>query len=113
MRACLLCKILTTKAIPRDVFRSQVPKLLQLVGSVNIEIVGSNTFILEFSSMVDRKRVLTNGPWNLFRNLMLFSEIRENTSVSDVTFSNLDLWVQVHNVPLSCMNMECAELIGN
>ena len=62
---------------------------------------------------MDRKRVLQNGQWNLFKNLFVFAEIDESARISDVTFNKLDLWVQVHNVPLSCMYKECAELIGS
>ena len=70
--AYLVCKVVSTKAMPREVFRSQVPKLLQLVGFANVEIIGNNLFILEFSSLMDRKWILSNGPWNLFKNLLLF-----------------------------------------
>ncbi|KAL5539058.1 hypothetical protein UlMin_044550 [Ulmus minor] len=111
--ACLACKVVSTKAMPREVFRSQVPKLLQLVGSTTVEIIGNNLFILEFSSLMDHKRILSNGPWNLFRNLLLFQEISELTRVDTLCFNTLDIWVQFHNVPLSCMNRACAEMISS
>ena len=61
---------------------------------------------------MDRKRVLSNGPWNLFKNLLLFSEVDEALKIYDLNFKMLDLWVQVHNLPLSCMSQTCAEMIG-
>ena len=58
--------------------------------------------------MVDQKRVLTNGPWNLFKNLLLLNEVDSDTQVYRMEFKMLELWVQIHNVPLAC-----AEVIGN
>ena len=45
---------------------------MQFVGTVNIEIMNINLFIREFSSLMDRKRVLIDGPWNMFKNMLLF-----------------------------------------
>ena len=35
LHAWLACKVVSTKAMPRDVLRTQAPKLLQSVGTVN------------------------------------------------------------------------------
>ena len=72
LHACLVCKVVSTKAIPWEVFCAQIPKLLHFVGSMNIETIGSNLFIMEFSSLIDWQRVLSNDPWNLFKNLLVF-----------------------------------------
>ena len=58
LNSCLACKVCSSKALPRDVFRNQIPKILQLVGTIYVELIGNNLFILEFSSMRDRKSVL-------------------------------------------------------
>ncbi|KAL5568428.1 hypothetical protein UlMin_025003 [Ulmus minor] len=113
LNSCLACKVLSSKAMPRDVFRSQLPKILQVVENVNVELIENNIFIVEFSSLRDMKRVLTNGSWNLFKNLVIFIEIQESSNISSLNFNFLELWVQVHNVLLSCMNRDCAEIIGN
>ncbi|KAL5578306.1 hypothetical protein UlMin_020005 [Ulmus minor] len=113
LNSCLACKVYSSKALPRDLFRNQIPKILQLVGTISVELIGSNLFILEFSSMRDRKRVLTNGPWNFFKNLVIFTEINADSKISSLNFDFLELWIQINNIPLSCMNRECDEVIGN
>ena len=45
--------------------------------------------------------------------LSIFEELRGTSRILDLAFESLDLWVQVHNLPLSCMNQECVEVIGN
>ena len=51
LHSCLACKVLSSKATPRDLFRSQIPKILQLIENVTVELIGNNLFILEFSSL--------------------------------------------------------------
>ncbi|KAL5567492.1 hypothetical protein UlMin_024067 [Ulmus minor] len=113
LNSCLVCKVMSSKAMPKDVFCAQLPKILQVVENVNVELIENNIFILEFSSPRDMKRVLTNGPWNFFKNLVIFIETQESSNISSLNFNFLELWVQVHNVLLSCMNRDCAEIIGN
>ena len=43
---CLAYKVLSSKAMPRDVFRTQIPKILQVVEKVNVEMIGNNIFIM-------------------------------------------------------------------
>ena len=66
---CLACKVLSSKAMPREVCRSQILQILQVVENVNVELIGTNLFIVEFSSLHDHQIVLKNGPWNLFSDL--------------------------------------------
>ncbi|KAL5556377.1 hypothetical protein UlMin_038613 [Ulmus minor] len=80
---------------------------------VTVELIGNNIFILEFSSLGDQKQILSNGPWFLFKNLVLFTEISEFSKISSLQFNMLELWVQVQNVSLACMNRDCSEVIGN
>ncbi|KAL5576704.1 hypothetical protein UlMin_018403 [Ulmus minor] len=113
LSSCLACKVLSSKTMPREVIRKQVLKILQLVGNVIVDLIGNNLFIMEFSSQRDQKRVLTNGPWNLFRNLLIFTKLHENSKISSLVFDSQEIWVQIHNIPLACMNRECAEILGN
>ncbi|KAL5549111.1 hypothetical protein UlMin_004342 [Ulmus minor] len=111
--ASLVYKVFSTKVIPRDLFRTQALRILKLIGSVTVELIGNNLFILEFSSQMDQNRVLNNGPWNLFKNLIMFAEVDETTKITELSFTMLEVWIQVHNIPLACMNQSCAERIGN
>lgn len=70
--------------MPRDVFCTQIPKILQVVENLNVELIGNSIFNLEFSSLRDRKRVLTNGPWNLFKKLVIFTKIHDSSNISSL-----------------------------
>ncbi|KAL5576069.1 hypothetical protein UlMin_017768 [Ulmus minor] len=109
---CLGCKVIASKAINRELFRVQIPKILQLKHKVEIELIGPNIFVLEFKSMADRRRILTGGPWDLFKNPLVFTEIEEGTNVTDLKFDSIPMWIQIHNVPLACFNKGCTKLFG-
>ncbi|KAL5578462.1 hypothetical protein UlMin_020161 [Ulmus minor] len=112
LRLCLSCKVIASKAINRELFRVQIPKILQLKHKVEIELIGPNIFVLEFKSMADRRRILTSGLWDLFKNPLVFIEIEEGTNVTDLKFDSIPMWIQIHNVPLACFNKGCTELFG-
>ncbi|KAK6119836.1 hypothetical protein DH2020_046431 [Rehmannia glutinosa] len=112
MHLCLVAKIFSNKPIPRETFKQQMPRILQTSKAVEVESVGENIFILEFRSITDRRRALMEGPWNLFRNLVLFQEIQGLQHPRDITFDKIDIWVQLHNLPLAFMNKKVIESIG-
>ena len=62
--------------------------------------------------MANRRQILTGGPWDLFKNPLVFTEIDEGTNVTDLKFESIPMWIQIHNVPLACFNKGCAELFG-
>ncbi|KAK6144176.1 hypothetical protein DH2020_020996 [Rehmannia glutinosa] len=109
---CLLAKVFSNKPVNREVFKQQMPKILQTSKSVEVEVVGENLFILEFRSAIDRRRTLTEGPWNLFRNLVLFQEVQGLQNPRDIEFKHIDIWVQLHNLPLAFMNKRVIQTIG-
>lgn len=109
---CLLGKVFSPKAINRDVFRSQMPKLLQAQKHIDIEIVGENLFILEFISLSDRRRALLDGPWNFFKNLVLFKEPRGFQNPTGIVFDEISMWVQCHNLPIAFMHQSIIRKIG-
>ncbi|KAL5800338.1 hypothetical protein ACOSQ4_033222 [Xanthoceras sorbifolium] len=54
----LVGRIIAIKEINRDAFKAMIPKVWRTTKEVDIELVGSNTFMFRFRCMWDRKRVL-------------------------------------------------------
>lgn len=46
LESCLVSKIFSAKAINRETFRVQMPKILQTKKPVHIEVIGENIFLL-------------------------------------------------------------------
>lgn len=86
---------------------------MQLTRKVNIEFVGDDTFIMDFTSPVDRKRVLHEGPWNLFRDLIVIKESQGFNGPGSMHFDKITIWVQCNNVPIAIINRNILEKIGS
>ena len=113
LNRCLVCKVLSMELVNTELVRQHFSRIPQLIRGVNIELVGEISFLLEFSSMMNRKRVLRDGPWNLFKNLVISKEVGKARRDIDIQFFEVALWVQIHNVPLAYMNHESARFIGS
>lgn len=49
-----------------------MPKIIQVSKCVEVELDGENIFLFDFKSVIDRKRALCEGPWNFFKELVIF-----------------------------------------
>lgn len=90
-----------------------MPRILQANRAVKIESVGNNIFLLEFKAEQDRRRPLKDGPWNFFKDLVLFKEIKGLQQPRAIEFTDSSIWVQCHNLPLAFMNKSTLQKIGN
>lgn len=109
---CLLAKILSPKAINREAFRQQMHRILQAERRMDIEATGGNTFVFDFHSFRDRNRSLKEGPWNFSRNLVVFKEPTDWSNPRTMVFEEIDIWVQLHNIPLAFMHEKLLSKLG-
>lgn len=58
----LVAKVFSPKAVNKETFRSQMPKIIQVTKCVEVEIVGEYIFLFYFKSVKDRKQALSEGP---------------------------------------------------
>lgn len=109
----LVGKVFSAKAINRETLRTQLPRILQAKGAIDIEVVGDNRFVAIFSSASDRTRAMEDGPWHFFQSLLLFKEVRDLQNSVDVDFDELQIWVQLHNLPIAYMHPQIVSEIGS
>lgn len=116
MKRYVVGKIFASRVVNRENLRTQLPRILQTRGDLDIEIVGDNLFILVFTNDRDRRHALFDGPWHFFDNLMLFKEPKGLEKPTDIIFSEFTTWIQIHNLPIACMNpsviRQIAEAVG-
>lgn len=68
---------------------------------------------MDFKSLQDRRQAILGGPWNFFRDLIIFREPRRLQTPSSMTFDDLAIWVQCFNVPLVLMHKDFLEKVGS
>ncbi|KAL5789588.1 hypothetical protein ACOSQ2_004476 [Xanthoceras sorbifolium] len=112
MALSLVGKVISNKVINREAFQSIIPKIWKLSEELEIEVLISNVFVLHFRNIQDRQRVYTGGPWNFDRSLLVLEKPRGNGFIDEMSFSMVEFWVQVHNVPIVCMTKNIGLFIG-
>ncbi|KAK1550302.1 hypothetical protein Q3G72_016977 [Acer saccharum] len=81
-------------------------------GGVEIEWVEGNIFAFHFTNMEDRKWILTGGPWNFDRAMIIFDESVRDGDVQSLSFSRVEFWIQIHNIPILCMTEDIGIFLG-
>ncbi|KAK3222902.1 hypothetical protein Dsin_009927 [Dipteronia sinensis] len=108
----LVGKVLSTKLIDRKTFMSQIGIKWRVKEEVVIEIMTGNIFLFTFKNANDKRHVLADGPWIFGKSLIVLEEPQGTGDISCMKFSRVEFWVQIHNVPLLCMNKEIGMFLG-
>lgn len=74
-----------------------------------IESTGDNIFLFKFSTEEKKKRFLIGGPWHFDGSLLVLAKPEGIGDIKDKSFTHTSFWVQVHNIPIMCMNMDAIQ----
>ncbi|KAK0607213.1 hypothetical protein LWI29_011412 [Acer saccharum] len=110
---CLVGKVLTTKVVNREAFINVMHSIWRTSDGVEIEALGRNVFGFHFKNSEDRKLIQSGGLWSFDRALIA---LEEPTGAGDVTlmkFNRVEIWVQIHNLPLICMTEDSGNFLGS
>ncbi|KAK3035501.1 hypothetical protein RJ639_033960 [Escallonia herrerae] len=110
-RSMLMGKIVDAEVfIEREVQR-YVAKYWSLLGDVSVQKI-NNLFLFHFTTPEQTKLLLDNGPRNIKGCLLVLKPIlkswQDHTIISHVTFSTVNLWVRVVNIPSDCYHQDLA-----
>ena len=61
---------------------------------------------MKFDSHDDINHVLLNAPWKLNKDFIILERCLPNKPLTDYQFNNLDLWIQLHGLPINLLNQE-------
>lgn len=110
---CLVGKILLARGVNREGLKTALDQAWRTVHDFKVESLGSNIFVFKFLSEADKKRVFNGGPWHFDRALMVLQEPKGIGSIKKQSFSHVSFWIQIHNVPLMCMDTSIIRELGS
>ncbi|XP_073124567.1 uncharacterized protein [Henckelia pumila] len=94
-------------------FKQQMPRILQAMKNIEITSMGDNIFVLDFKALQDRVRALKGGPWNFFKDLIIFVEPKGMQNSRTMSFDTISIWTQCYNLPLACMHRDILKKVGS
>ena len=76
----------------------------RLLKKVKVESLGENIFIFKFASEEENSIILYRGPWHFNNSLIVLVEPTGVGNIKQQAFTHTSFWVQIHNVPIMCMD---------
>lgn len=110
---CVVGRLLLSKKINVEAFHSVMKSIWHVHQGTQIRSAGENLFVIQFHSRADKCRVLNSGPWSFDKGLLVLVAPGASDQLSDLCFTKVSFWVQIHNVPFKCLNRDMAMQLGN
>jgi hypothetical protein len=109
---CLVGKLWTEKGVNKEAFKTVLSRLWRTAGRVAFKEFQENCWLFEFAGEDDKRRVLEGRPWSYDRYALVLNDFDGNTPPSLMQFQHTPIWIQVHDLPLLCMNRGVGTKIG-
>lgn len=108
----LLGRVLHPRGVSREGLKSALQQVWRTTEGFRVESLGSKTFLFKFASEADKKRVLSGGQWHFERALIVLKEPSGIGKITKQAFTHSAFWVQLHNLPVGCMEQETVRMLG-
>jgi hypothetical protein len=109
---CLVGKVSSERQVNKEAFRNVLSQLWRTVGSILFKEVQDNIWLFEFTDKDDKDRVLEGRPWSFDRQIIVLNDFVGSIPPSQMEFTHSPFWIQVHDMPLLCMNKIVGQKIG-
>ena len=109
----LVGRFLTDRSINFNFMRDRLSHLWRPGKGVCISEFANQRYIFKFFHVVDLKRVLAGGPWTYDNHLLILHWIQPGEYPNLSPLNYIDIWVQVFDLPSSCMSESVGKQLGN
>ena len=109
---CLVGKILHARSVPCEGLKAAMQQAWRSTKELKVESAGDNIFIFKFALASEKKIILYGGPWHFDKSLMILAEPTGVGDIKNKAFTHTFFWVQIHNMPLMCMDKKSVQEIG-
>ncbi|KAL0411506.1 UNVERIFIED_CONTAM: hypothetical protein Slati_3740300 [Sesamum latifolium] len=109
----VLGRLLSHKPYHGEALKTILHSSLNPAKGMEISFIENDRFLLKFSHILDRDRVLANGPWAFEKNLIVLAAVAENENPDEVDLEWCPFHVRIHGLPIGKMTVEIARFIGS
>ncbi|RYR12055.1 hypothetical protein Ahy_B04g069574 [Arachis hypogaea] len=105
-------KILSDKEVSFSTCKAALLGIWGHPQGVAISDVGRNKVLISFKDARKGIQIRNGGPWSIRGNLLNLQIWNGRESVYEVDHRYMELWVQIHGLPLNYITRKTAEIIG-
>jgi hypothetical protein len=109
---CLVGRLGVAKKINKEAFKATMVRVWKLEGRVFFKEIQPNLWLIELALRSDKQRILVGRPWSYARTILVLNELDGRVPPSQMDFSLSPIWIQIHDMPLGCMNRGVGAKIG-
>ena len=109
----LAAKFMTKLVVNVESVARTFRPLWRLERDVQIKDMGDNILFFNFEDECDLNRVIEHELWTYDKHLVVFEKVVENVPISALSFQYTSFWIQIHDLPIHCLNSETHEAIGS
>ncbi|XP_040987678.1 uncharacterized protein LOC121235396 [Juglans microcarpa x Juglans regia] len=109
----LISKIWSDRQIGKNIIETTMAKVWRLSKPAIFIEMGKNIFVITFATHADKNRVMSGRPWFFDGQMFVLKVFDGYTPLNKMSFDDVVLWVQFHNLPLFGMSWECGERMGS
>lgn len=111
-KKCLMVRLFTERHFNREAFKQTIRQIWQPTKSIKFWDLTPGLLLVEFDDQWDKARVLHDGPWAFDKQLVLTKEFEGHLQVHEVSMTEANFWVKIHDLPLMAYNEYVGLLIG-
>ena len=108
----LAAKFLTKRNVNIDAVAKTFRPLWRTRNDFCIRDASDNHLLFTFELESDLEKVLLGEPWSFDRHLVVLQKYDGTSPMEQVDFSKSSFWIQIHNLPLTCLSPDVAMEIG-
>ncbi|XP_074352279.1 uncharacterized protein LOC141691439 [Apium graveolens] len=109
----LVGRFLTEKNINFNAIQNVMASLWRPKEGMEIHDLGDHRFSFMFFHKLDLQKVVEGGPWTFEQSLLLYHVLGENENPYTVPLNNMDIWMQVYDVPKGLISEKLLQNIGD
>jgi hypothetical protein len=107
----LIGRLMSDRRIPKEAFWTQMSQLWKILDCVAFKEIHDNLWLIEFSNENNKNRDKEGLLWLFNRTVFVLKEVEDSIPPTQMDFTQSLFWVQVHNMPVICMNREVGHRI--
>lgn len=111
-KTSIIGKLYADRSISKEIIQKSMSKIWRIARPFFVLDIKPNMFIFSFENVEDMNCVMQRKSWLFETSLISPKAFDGNTLVTKMNFSMEALWVNMHDIPIGCMDAEMWSQIG-
>lgn len=112
-KLCLVGRFLVNRPVQLNSMKKRMSEVWRPVKGVAVKEAQPGLFLFQFFHKLDMEEILNGGPWTYDNHMLVLEKLKVGAPLKEVQLFHLNLWVQVHNLPIGMMKEKVGMGLGN